>query len=86
MPPKTNTPSTLAPDELETDDIYQAAYYNLAGCEFKRRRKEGAKVYFVFSNPGGEMMDMREKYFTGAKVSAYEFGREIKRMKELCFT
>lgn len=82
-----NTKMSILPDdELETDDIYAAAYYNLAGCEFKGRRKEGTKVYFRFSNPGGTMSDMREKYFTGAKVSAFQYGTEIKRMKELCFS
>lgn len=77
--------STLQPDELETDDIYACAYYSIAGCEFRRRRKEGNKVYFVFSNPGGDMKDMREKYFMGAKVSAYDYSKELKRFKELCF-
>ena len=73
-------------DELETDDLYQAAYFNLAGCEYKRKRREGHKVYFVFSNPGGGMKAMRESYFNGtAKVSAYDYSKECKRFKELCF-
>lgn len=77
--------NTLQPDELETDDIYAAAYYGIAGCELRRRRREGVKVYFVFANPAGEMKDMREKYFMGAKVSAYDYSKELKRFKELCF-
>lgn len=73
-------------EEYETHDIYLAAYLKLAGCEQRRRRKQGHRYFFVFSNPGGSIKDLREAYFSGSGVvSASKYADEIRRFKELCF-
>lgn len=83
---KSNTKNpNLAPDELETDDIYIAGYLSVAGCELRRRRKEGPKVYFIFHNPVGDIRKLREAYFMGAKVNAVDFANAIRKMKELLY-
>lgn len=80
-----NTKSNTAPDELETDDIYMSAYYSVAGCELRRRRREGSKVYFVFHNPAGDIKKLREAYFINAKVNALDYANAIRKMKELLY-
>lgn len=73
-------------EEFETSDIYLAAYLRLSGCKLERRRKQGTRVLFVFTNPGGSVKEMREAYFSGAaQVGANKFAQEIKNFKELCF-
>lgn len=72
--------------EFETADIYLAAYLKIAGCELQRRRRQGHRVYFVFTNAGGSMNDMREAFFSGrGKVSAHQYSREVMAFKEMCF-
>jgi len=72
-------------DELETHDIYLAAYLNLAGCQLKRRRRQGPRVHFIFVNPAGEIKDLQEAFYSGkAVVKAHAYSKEIIAMKELC--
>ncbi len=76
---------TEEPD-FETHDIYLAAYLSVAGCSFKNRRKQGNRWYFVFTNAGGPVSDMREAFFAGkAMVAASKYADEIRKFKELCF-
>ncbi len=73
-------------DEYETDDIYLAAYFQIAGCTLERRRKIGNKVMFVFTNAAGPIKDLRESYFTGrAVVKANLFAQSIVNTKQLLF-
>ena len=70
--------------ELETHDIYLAAYLNLAGCIMDRRRRQGARVYLIFTNPGGSLADLREAYYSGkALVKAHSYATAVIAMKEL---
>ncbi len=81
MNKNTNTDS-----EYETHDIYLAAYFKVAGCVLDRRYREGRRWYFVFSNPGGTVRDLREAYFSGkAQVIAKDYAKEVQDMKQLCF-
>lgn len=73
-------------EDLETHDIYLAAYFQVAGCEFLGRRKQGHRVYFKFRNPGGSMEDLRTAYYAGTgKVAANAYADQIRNFKELCF-
>ncbi len=73
-------------NELETHDIYLAAYFLISGCKMMRRRKQGNRVYFVFTNPAGSMQDLREAFFSGqAKVAAHQYSQQIIAVKQLCF-
>jgi hypothetical protein len=75
-----------SPDELETHDIYLAAYLILAGCVLKRDRKVGPRKYFIFTNPAGSIQDLRQAYYAGtAVVKAHDFTQKIIAMKNLCF-
>lgn len=72
--------------DYETHDIYLAAYLKISGCQMVRRRRQGQRVFFIFTNPGGSMADMREAYFSGkGQVVACSFAQEIMNMKQLCF-
>lgn len=73
-------------EELETHDIYLAAYLKVTGCVLVRKRKQGPRVFFIFSNPGGSIKDMREAYFNGqGTVQAHQFATTITAMKQLLF-
>lgn len=80
--------SVLGDNELETDDLYLASYLMVSQCVLLRRRKSGpTKIYFVFSNPAGNIRDLREAYFSGkAVVKAHDYAGKIQAMKELLFS
>jgi hypothetical protein len=72
--------------EFECHDIYLAAYLSLSSCKLIRRRRQGQRVYFVFTNPGGSVTAMREAYYSGSGVVvANEFANAIKNAKEMLF-
>jgi hypothetical protein len=72
-------------DELETHDIYFAAYLLLAGCVLKKERRVGPRKYFVFTNPAGSMGDLRTAFYSGSgTVKAHEYSQKIMAMKSLC--
>jgi hypothetical protein len=72
--------------EFETHDIYLAAYLNLAGCKLERKRKEGRRVFFVFTNPAGSIQELRDAYYSGtATVPAFKYAQGIIGMKQMCF-
>lgn len=73
-------------EEFETHDIYLAAYLLCAGCKMDGRRRQGARMYFKFTNPAGSLVQLREEYYAGtATVKAQEFTTKIMGMKNLCF-
>jgi hypothetical protein len=73
-------------ETYETTDIHLAAYLSLAGCVLARRRRLGARVFFVFTNSGGPISSLREDYYANrAMVSAHRFAQEIQSYKQLCF-
>lgn len=73
-------------EEFETHDIYLAAYLQLAGCSLKNRRKQGPRVYFVFTNVGGPINELREAYFSGkAIVHPHAFAQLVIAYKQLCW-
>ena len=75
-----------ADSELETHDIYLAAYLRLAACNLKKRRRQGPRVYFIFTNPAGSINELREAFYSGkALVKAHEYSQSIIAMKQLCF-
>jgi len=75
---------TSTNNEYETHDIYLAAYLMVSGCDLVRRRRQGARVYFVFQNKAGPIEELREAYYSGrAKVVAIRFAQEIISMKQL---
>ncbi len=72
-------------DQFETHDIYLAAFLSLAGCELKGRRKQGHRVFFIFTNVGGPIQSLREDFFSGrGKVVANKYASAVKEYKELC--
>ena len=79
--------TTLDPEpEFETHDIYLAAYLKVSGCDMIRRRRQGPRVYFVFKNPAGSVMEMRQAYYSGeGQVVANTFARAVISFKQLCF-
>jgi hypothetical protein len=73
-------------EELETHDIYLAAFLKMAKCVLKNRRKVGPRVYFVFTNVGGSIKQLREEFYSGkAKDSLHEYSQHVIAMKQLCF-
>lgn len=73
-------------EELETHDIYLAAYLKMAACEMKNRRRQGPRVYFVFTNVGGSLKSLREDFYSGKAVGKlHEYSQAIIAMKQLCF-
>lgn len=73
-------------DSFETHDIYLAAYFQVAGCEFIGKRRQGHRVFFKFRNPGGSMEALRTAFYAGTgKVSANTYADQVKNFKELCF-
>lgn len=72
--------------ELETHDIYLAAFLSLAGCSLKRRYRTGPRVYFVFTNTAGSINNLRQSYYSGeAVVKAHDYSQKIVAIKNLCF-
>jgi len=72
--------------EYETPDIYLAAYFTICGCVMVRKRVQGKRVFFVFTNPAGSIKQLREAFFANeGTVKAYDFSQKVKAMKELCF-
>jgi len=72
-------------EEYETHDIYLAAYLKICGCTFRQRR-QGPRMFFIFTNPAGEVKGLRDAYYQGtAKVSPHQFAQEVIAMKQLCF-
>ncbi len=69
----------------ETNDIYLAAYLVHSGCSMTTKRN-GHRTIFVFTNPGGSIMDLRQAYVTGtARVPPHEYAMRVMAMKSLCF-
>jgi hypothetical protein len=70
-------------EEYETHDIYLAAYLKVCGCTYKMRR-QGTRVFFMFTNPAGSVRDLRDAYYQGSsKVAPHQFAQEIIAMKQL---
>lgn len=75
------------PEEIETHDIYLAAYLLLAGCVLARDRKVGARKYFIFTNPAGPIQELRQAYYSGAAtIKAHDYAQKIIAVKNLVFT
>jgi hypothetical protein len=75
------------PEELETHDIYLAAYLLLAGCVLSRERKVGARKYFIFTNPAGSLVELRQAYYSGAAVvKVHDYAQKVIAVKNLVFT
>jgi len=71
-------------NEFETHDIYLAAYLQIASCVLKRRRRQGPRVYFIFTNTGGPIKDLREDFYSGkAMVKAHQYSQSVIAMKNL---
>ena len=74
----------MGQEEFETSDIYLAAYFKVSGCILARRRQQGMRVYFVFTNVGGPLKELRDGFYGGAaKVDPHAFSREIIAVKNL---
>lgn len=72
--------------EYETHDIYLAAYLKICGCDLVRQRRQGQRVFFIFTNKGGSMSGVREDYFAGrGKVDPFAYGQQIVAFKQMCF-
>ena len=70
-------------EDFETSDIYLASYLSVAGCTVKNLRRQGARVYIVFTSPTS-IRDLRESYYAGkALVRANAMSAAIQSMKEL---
>jgi hypothetical protein len=78
--------NALAENELETHDIYFAAYLIVTGCEMLRTRRQGQRVYFIFRNPAGPIADLKKSYFMNeATVKAHQFAQQIAAVKKMLF-
>lgn len=72
------------PEELETHDIYLAAFFKLSGCILDRRRRQGTRVFFVFRNTAGPIRELRDSFYSGgSKVDPHSYSREIIAMKQM---
>jgi len=77
-------------EEYETTDIYLAAYFAIAGCDFVRKREERIhnsdrkRVYFVFTNKAGSIKELRDAYHSGQGRFS-EYAQKIKDYKQMCF-
>lgn len=72
--------------EYETHDIYLAAYLMICGCTLLRQRRQGPRKYFIFTNPGGSVKEMREAYYAGTgMVKAHQYAQTVIAVKQLCF-
>jgi len=73
-------------EEHETHEIYLAAYLNLSGCTYLRKYRQGSRVFFVFTNPGGSIKDLKEAFYSDrGLVPAKKYADEVVRFKQLCF-
>ncbi len=73
-------------ETYETHDIYLAAYLSQASCELKGRRKQGHRVFFIFTNVGGSIQSLREDYYSGrGKVVACKYSAAVREYKEMCY-
>ncbi len=71
---------------LETHDIYLAAYLMLSGCILVRKRAQGMRQFFIFSNPGGPIKELRDAYFSGtALVKPHDYAQKLIACKQLLF-
>jgi hypothetical protein len=78
--------TVLDTNEIETNDIYFAAFLLISGCELVRERRQGQRVYFIFKNIGGSIQDLKRSYFTNeAKVNAHQYSQQIVAVKRLLF-
>lgn len=72
-------------NELETHDMYFAAYLLLAKCTIKSTRSVGHRKYWTFHNKGGSVIELRNAYYDGSATgSLHEFVQKIVGMKNLC--
>lgn len=72
--------------EYETHDIYLAAYFMVCGCTLARQRRQGPRVYFIFTNPAGSMKELREAYYSNkGNVKAHMYAQQVIAMKQLCY-
>jgi hypothetical protein len=76
--------TTPGPEEFETHDIYLAAYFKVSGCILARKRRQGQRVFLIFTNPGGPIRDLRYAFYSGsAKVDPHAYSREVIAMKQV---
>lgn len=73
-------------ETLETHDLYLAAYLMLSGCVLVRKRSQGIRQFFIFSNPGGSIKELRDAYFSGtASVKPHDYAQKLIACKQLLF-
>lgn len=68
-----------------TSDLYYAAYLKVAGVKLAGTKREGGRVYFLFSEDGPvSLRELKQEYYNrSSKVAALTYADEIKVMKAL---
>ncbi len=68
-------------DELETQNLYEAAYCLLKGMELRgKKRGESGKIMVVMA--GKDIQKVAAEYFNGKSVDAKKFSECLKSVKE----
>lgn len=74
--------------ERNTSDLYFAAFLKVASAPLVEVRREGKRVFFVFSfESEGAFKALKDDYFMDrAKVSALTYSQAVKAMKSLIYS
>jgi hypothetical protein len=72
-------------DEIQTPDIYFAAYLRVAGVSFLRKTNLEGRIYFIFEKPE-IFTDLKSQYYNRiASVPALTYADEIKNFKAMLY-
>lgn len=80
-------PGAIA-NEFRTNDLYFAAYLQVAGASLIRTDREpgGSKVFFVFDSSVANIDELRVAWFNNAgRIPAQPYANAIKSLKSACF-
>ncbi len=74
--------------EVETSDLYYAAYLRAAGVEMKRTERlatNNGRITFVFDGSVSNVEELKTAWFNDTgKVPAKSYAHHIKDLKSLC--
>ena len=73
------------PPIYRTGDLSFATYLRIAGIPFMHAERDGRRVYFLFEDPGDNVIeDLRREYFADkAKVPVMSFVQMLRTMKTI---
>jgi hypothetical protein len=74
-------PQTQSYGELQTSDLYFAAYLQAVGLRMVRTERENNRVIFIFDSQGEDDEALKRDYYADAEVPALSYGNAIKNLK-----